>query len=52
MFSFCYSDDPLRKQRARQLAIQQVQDKFPHLPVNSSGWLRAVENRFKRNCRF
>ena len=35
----------------RQLAIQQVSEKFPDLPKESSGWYRAVENRFKRLAR-
>lgn len=35
----------------RRLAIQQVAEKFPDLPKDSSGWYRAVANRYKRLAR-
>lgn len=38
--------------KTRQIAIQQVKAKFPDLATGSSGWYRAVDNRFKRLCKW
>lgn len=37
------------KRRAMDLAKRQVRAKFPNLAENTSGWNRAVENRYRRN---
>lgn len=47
MFNFG-ADTSLAKQRARRLAESQVRAKFPDLAAGSSGWYRAVENRYRR----
>lgn len=36
------------RQEARKLAIIQVRAKFPSIIEGSSGWHRAVENRYLR----
>ncbi len=41
---YCYSSGS----KLRLQAIAEVQAKFPDLPKDSSGWWRAVENRYKR----
>ncbi len=43
--NFQYSDN---RWKIRQRAEQQVAKKFPNLIVGSTGWWRAVANRFKR----
>lgn len=43
--SFGYSNNNFR---AMDIAKRQVRTKFPNLQEGSSGWYRAVENRFKR----
>lgn len=37
--------------KIKRQAIEEVKAKFPDLQKDSSGWYRAVENRFKRLCR-
>ncbi len=48
-YSGCYNGQYRR--HCREVAIAQVRAKFPDMPVGSSGWHRAVENRYKRLLR-
>ncbi len=47
----CYGgwDYSKKRQAALKLAREQVRAKFPDLQEKSSGWERAVHNRYLRN---
>lgn len=47
----CYDYSKVR-QTALDLAKIQVLEKFPNLQVGSSGYDRAVQNRFLRNLKY
>lgn len=51
MPSFSGRNDGAYREHCRRLAEAQVAAKFPNLPKDSSGWARAVQNRYRRILR-